>query len=231
MAKPTETSSTKSSKLSSTAASLKKKVKSGTKAVTQPFKKLKQAIFTSTLTHSMHSRSSRAFSLSDNEADESNTESAANHGSVHGNNSGPEEIMLEEELHTYFHFYLASNADHFLTLEALKQTWCSPIYTFFKLDVTFQYHEGQPCHVFTCVALKCKSCAKTICHFQDLKDKASTANLRHHALHCFGSNTVNAAVAGKQAPECNNSIWSLFTWKGKQPVKYWHWVHTNPEFW
>jgi ribosomal protein L13E len=101
MAKSTETSSTKSSKLSSTAASLKKKVKSGAKAVARPFKKLKQAISTSASTCSTHSRSSRAFSLSDNEADDSNTKSAADRGSVHGNDSGPEEITPEEELGTY----------------------------------------------------------------------------------------------------------------------------------
>ena len=120
MAKPTETSSTKSSKLLSMAALLKKKVKSSTKAVAQPFKKLKQAISTSALTHSTHSCLSRAFYLFNNEANDSNTESAADHGSVHSNDSRPEEITLEEVLHMYLHFYLASNADHFLTLEALK---------------------------------------------------------------------------------------------------------------
>ena len=57
----------------------------------------------------MHSHSSRVFSLSDNKANDSNTKSATDHGSVHGNDSGPEEITLEEELCMYLNFYLASN--------------------------------------------------------------------------------------------------------------------------
>jgi len=65
--------------------------------------------------------------------------------------------------------------------------------------------------------------------FQDSKDKASTANLKHHTLRCFGEDAVNAAIAGKQAAGRNGSIFALFARKGKQPVKYSHRVHTNPE--
>lgn len=65
--------------------------------------------------------------------------------------------------------------------------------------------------------------------FQDSKDKSSTANLKYHALRCFGEDAVNAAINGKQAPKPNRSIFALFARKGKQPAKYSHRVHTNPE--
>ena len=72
-------------------------------------------------------------------------------------------------------------------------------------------------------------CRGIIRRFQDSKDKASTVNLKHHALRCFGTDAMNAAIAGKQAMNLNGSIFALFACKGKQPVKYSHRVHTNPE--
>ena len=68
-----------------------------------------------------------------------------------------------------------------------------------------------------------------VCHFQDSKDKASTANLKHHATRCFGEDAINAAIAGKQASEHNSSIFVPFVHKGKQLVKYSHHAHMNPE--
>jgi len=100
---------------------------------------------------------------------------------------------------------------------------------FFKLDIIFQYHNGWPSHFFTCAAPKCKLHAGGIHRYQDSKDKASTENLKHHALHCFGEDAINAAMAGKEHTNCNRGILALFTHKGKQPVKYSHHVHTNPE--
>jgi hypothetical protein len=100
---------------------------------------------------------------------------------------------------------------------------------FFKPDIVIQTHKGRPCHFFFCAARKCKVRAGGVRRFQDSKDKASTANLKHHALRCFGKDAVNAAIAGKQPIDRNRSIFALFAWKGKQPVKYSHRVHTNPE--
>jgi hypothetical protein len=116
-------------------------------------------------------------------------------------------------------------------LETLKAHWWSPIYTFFKPEVEFQYFKNRPCHLFTCLAPKCKTRIGGIHRFQDSKDKSSTANLKHHALRCFGAAAVNAAIAGKKPVERNKSIFALFARKGKQPVKYLHHVHTNPEVW
>ncbi|KAG1720839.1 hypothetical protein EDB19DRAFT_1835776 [Suillus lakei] len=66
---------------------------------------------------------------------------------------------------------------------------------FFKPTVIFQYHDMQPCHFFTCAAPTCKLCAGGVHQFQDSKDKSSTANLKHHIVHCFGEDAVNAAIS------------------------------------
>jgi hypothetical protein len=113
--------------------------------------------------------------------------------------------------------------------EALKKGWRSPIYSFFKPDVTFQYHKGRPCHFFRCAAPKCKLRTGGVRRFQDSKDRSSTANLKHHALRCFGVDVVNAAIAGKEPSNHDSSIFALFARKGKQLVKYLHRTHTNPE--
>src|SRR5882757_2680165 len=100
---------------------------------------------------------------------------------------------------------------------------------FFKSDVAFEYHNDRPSHFFTCAACKCKLPAGGVRRYQDSKDKASTANLKHHALHCFGEDAVNASIVGKEPKKLSGSIFAMFARKGKQPVKYSHRVHTNPE--
>ncbi|KAG2336821.1 hypothetical protein BDR05DRAFT_844647, partial [Suillus weaverae] len=75
----------------------------------------------------------------------------------------------------------------------------------------------------------CKLHAGGVHQFQNTKDKSSTANLKHHTIHCFGEDTINAAISGKAASECNGLIFALFAQNSKQPVKYSHCVHTNPE--
>jgi hypothetical protein len=126
----------------------------------------------------------------------------------------------------FIHYQYSSKS----IIEELKKHWRSPIYSFFKPDVTFQYHDNRPCHFFTCAAAKCKVRAGGVRRFQDSKDKASTANLKHHALRCFGEDAVNDAIAGKKSLARNSSIFALFARKGKQPpAGYSHRVHTNPE--
>ena len=115
--------------------------------------------------------------------------------------------------------------------EELQEHSCSPIYTFFKSDVVFQVHDGRPSHFFPCAAPKCKVHAGGVRCYQDSKDKSSTANLKHHALRCFGADVVNAAIAGKEHANRNRGIFKFFARQGKQPVKYSHCVHTNPEVW
>lgn len=97
MAKSTETSSTKSSLVSSKAASLKKSVRKGTKAIARPFKKLKQSLSTSS--RSSRSRSSPTFLQSDNEAGNSDDNVGSDHQEIHDSDSNPEvELTPEQEL-------------------------------------------------------------------------------------------------------------------------------------
>jgi len=115
-------------------------------------------------------------------------------------------------------------------LEALKWTWHSPIYSFFKSDdISIQYHNDRLCHFFPCVAWKCKTAAGGVCCFQDPKDWDSTANLWHHVLHCFGEEVVQNGTKGKDVDETSGSIFSSFACQGQKPVHYSHWSHTNTE--
>jgi hypothetical protein len=96
MAKSSETMSTKSSIVSGKTASLKKTVKKSAKAITQPFKKIKQALSIRSATRSTTSRSSTAFPPSNNEAD--NDKSVADNGSAHGSSEPEVELTPEQEL-------------------------------------------------------------------------------------------------------------------------------------
>jgi hypothetical protein len=82
---------------------------------------------------------------------------------------------------------------------------------------------------FPCTALKCKTKAGGIRHFQDSKDKSSTANLKHHAINCFGAEAIDNAIKGKADVARSTSIFSLFARQGQQLVCYSHHTHTNPE--
>jgi hypothetical protein len=95
--------------------------------------------------------------------------------------------------------------------ECLKWTWHLPIYSFFKSDdISILYHNGWPCHFFSCAAWKCKTMAGGVRCFQDSKDWASTANLQHHALHCFGEEAMHNGTRGADINGTNGSIFSLF---------------------
>lgn len=136
--------------------------------------------------------------------------------------------ILKKNLVRHPFFYI----QHILTYpnsEALKRTWRSPIYSFFKSDVTVQYHDGRPCHFFTCAAQKCKTALGGVRRYQDSKDKASTANLKHHARRCFGEEAVKTALGAKDVGGESGSIFSLFARQGQQPVQYSHRSHSNPE--
>ena len=113
--------------------------------------------------------------------------------------------------------------------EELKLTWRSPLYGFFKSDVLIQYHEGRKVHFLQCAAAKCKSPLKGVRRFQDSKDKSSTANLKHHAIKCFGEDAVNNALKGIKAGAPSGSIFAIFARQGQQSVKYSHRVHTDAE--
>lgn len=93
MAKSTDTASTKLSIVSSRAASLKKSVRTGAKAIVRPFKKLKQSLST---THSTVSRSSTVLALSDDEVGDLDEKSDTDDGKSHS--SSEPELTPEQEL-------------------------------------------------------------------------------------------------------------------------------------
>jgi hypothetical protein len=99
---------------------------------------------------------------------------------------------------------------------------------FFKPEVVVQTHQGWPCHFFTCAARRCKTTVG-VRRFQDSKEKASTANLKHHAIKCFGAEVVDNAAKGSNVPGQSSSIFSVFARPGQQPVQYSHRSHTNLE--
>src|SRR6267154_3770633 len=114
----------------------------------------------------------------------------------------------------------------------IKQSWHSDIYSFFKSDnISVQYHNGRLCHFFPCAARKCKTVAGGVCCYQDSKDRASTANLRHHALRCFGEEAVHNGTKRANNDGTSGSIFSSFVHQGQKPVQYSHRSHTNTEVW
>jgi hypothetical protein len=112
--------------------------------------------------------------------------------------------------------------------EALKRAWRSPIYTFFTDNVTYEVHEGRPCHFFKCAARLCKTKAGGVRRYQDSKDQTSTANLKHHAMKCFGADAV-ATSTNVDPSRTNSSIFAQFARQGQKPVQYSHRSHSNPE--
>jgi hypothetical protein len=138
-------------------------------------------------------------------------------------------VDLEAELSKYL-LWMVLLFIQPLHLEAVKRTWRSPIYSFFKSDdVSVQYHNDRLCHFFPCAARKCKTAAGGVRRFQDSKDRSSTANLRHHALRCFGEEAVRNGTKGADIDGTSGSIFSSFARQGQMPVHYSHRSHTNTE--
>jgi len=107
-----ETNSTKSSVLSSKAMSLKKLVRKGAKAVTQPFKKLKKSLST-VLMPSKCSCSSTTVSPTENEGVDPGNESSTD-SKGDGSRSEPEvELTPEEELIMSSSYYLIVYTNYF----------------------------------------------------------------------------------------------------------------------
>ena len=104
----------------------------------------------------------------------------------------------------------------------------SPIYQFFKTDVTIKYdNQNRLYHWFHCAAQICKS-GRGVWRYQDKKDKSSTGNLRHHAKRCWGLEAVqNISMIGAKDITLNGSIFALFARNGQKPVNVSHRSHTS----
>ena len=125
---------------------------------------------------------------------------------------------------------LSSLSHLFQIIEAAKQTWKSSIYSFFKPEVTIEVHNGRVAHFFACSSKNCKTETRGVRRYQDKKDKASTANLQHHAIRCFGEDAVNEALKGESSGSRSGNIFSAFARQGQRPVTYSHRAHLTPEF-
>ena len=127
----------------------------------------------------------------------------------------------------FFHFLLSYS---FRSSEAAKKIWRSPVYSFFKPEVIIEVHDGRIAHFFTCSAKRCKTTAGGIRRYQDKGDKSSTANLRNHAVRCFGEDAVKTAMDGELSTSRSGNIFNSFARQGKKPVTYSHRAHSTPEF-
>ncbi|KAF8256684.1 hypothetical protein EI94DRAFT_1640431, partial [Lactarius quietus] len=60
------------------------------------------------------------------------------------------------------------------------------------------------------------------------KDKSSMANLRHHAIGCYGQEAVDQATPSPSTAP-SGSIFSAFACQGQAPVNVSHRTHSNTE--
>jgi hypothetical protein len=123
--------------------------------------------------------------------------------------------------------------------ERLTGDWTSPIYAFFGPipDITYD-DKGRRAHEFRCTATHCKG-KRIVRRFLDTTDRASTSNLKRHAIVCWGSTIVNDALEAKVNIESarqtlgsmmkDGSITASFQRKGKGKVSYSHRQHTKAE--
>jgi hypothetical protein len=112
--------------------------------------------------------------------------------------------------------------------EAAKKTWRSPIYSFFKTDVTIDRIDGRLVHIFHCTAPHCKN-PSGVRRYQDKGDRSSTANLKSHAIRCFGPEAVSVALGKTGDGGPSESIFQAFARQGLKPATYSHRAHTNTE--
>jgi len=110
----------------------------------------------------------------------------------------------------------------------MKKTWRSVIYSFFHPDVIIKKHNGHVVQIFTCAAKTYKSKAPGVRHYQDKKDRSSTANLKQHAIPCFRDKAISATLKGENFTRSSN-FFSAFARQGQRPVTHSHRAHTNLE--
>ncbi|KAF8876639.1 hypothetical protein BD779DRAFT_1449158, partial [Infundibulicybe gibba] len=112
--------------------------------------------------------------------------------------------------------------------ECLQATWQSPVYGFFKRDVQVGFEDGHKYHLFRCAAQKCKNTAG-VHRYQDSKDRATTSNLKAHALKCFGEAAVSAAFSKTTPCTWDGSIFASFACQAQSPATVSHHAYTTDE--
>jgi hypothetical protein len=207
-------SSSTHSSISCGIASITTAVKKHVKTLTHPFKKTKQALSkcsASSATIIIDDDSTKSSPASANPDDSSEVEVA---------DADPEKELGK----SCFCSFLSP-----LLITSIRTPEENLVLANLQPDVSVQYHNGHLTHFFPYTTLKCKMKAGGIRCFQDSKDKSLTANLKHHAINCFGAEAVDNTIKGKAGVAQSASIFSLFTHQGQQPVRYSHCTHTNPE--
>lgn len=132
---------------------------------------------------------------------------------------------------------LLSLETYLCILERLQSRWNSPVYAFFRPEVTVVHEGKRRAHVFTCGGL---TCTKTITRYLDTSDATSTNNLRNHvkSCHCWGEVILDqtAGMTVKEARACiermprSGSITAAFARVNKKgPVTFSTRQHTKAE--
>jgi hypothetical protein len=108
------------------------------------------------------------------------------------------------------------------------KTWRSPVYGFFKSDVTIGNEGSRTFHFFKCAAKHCKG-PGGVRRYQDSQDCAATSNLKAHAIKCFGADAVDAAFKKTTSGARDGSIFASFARLGQASLSISHRAHTTDE--
>ena len=161
---------------------------------------------------------------SDTDAIAVDSDAETNDTSCNTEDEDPVKALGMHNFHSFYYCILIFQA------EAAKRTWRSPIYSFFKDEISIGYEKGRLYHFFPCAARRCKNNAGGVRRYQDKQDKHSTANLKHHATRCFGEDTVKITMdGGKAAQNENGSIFQSFARRGQEPVTMSHRALSTPK--
>lgn len=117
----------------------------------------------------------------------------------------------------------------------LSKEWTSPVYAFYKAQVTIDEDKGRRAHVFHCAN---RGCDVSIKRWLDKKDRHSTGNLRKHVKVCFGEEAMGCADSAGSASKAREGVKKYlrsgdltmsFTRSGKGKVTYSVRQHTRAE--
>jgi hypothetical protein len=122
----------------------------------------------------------------------------------------------------------------------MSKKWTSPVYVFFKKTPQIEYKDDRRCHVFECLAGRCRGRnGRSVCRFLDKGDSNSTSNLLHHARICWGTEAVEAATETRDLDAARDvlaktklrdgTILTEFQRIGKDKITYRHTQHTTTE--
>ena len=201
------------------------KAKKPVEAVPKPVKRLKTALSTSSLAPSQ----ANSNDVPDNISDDGTPPDVVH--LVSDDEEDPvDEMTPEEQLSTCRSPESTHPPDPFFQRQHRRLGVPRYIlYMFFKSNISICYEGTRMYHFFPCAAWNCKSDAAGCRRFQDKADRASTSNLKAHAIGCFGDEAVKLAISAKEIESRSGSIFTAFARQGQKHVAYSHRAHTNTE--